>query len=281
MDRSEHEGHGDHWHTLEREQDMVADRWLRRSVEQGKLLETGRPSGPLAEGEAVGIQWSETPLRILSLIAGMPNDDGELGNVLASAYPCADKGIKHRLVIEEVWPWENGIEGWVKAIFPNDAGPSLTFFDTHYYANRHRYQVGAEADFVLAAVAYHAEVAHPEPVFIEKLETIRAMRAGTEREGDDSPIEVRLEGAAILFPTEKFAPDDCEFQVPVKEIETFTLGELDVTRLSVTVLRLDQLDDEDINIDLYVPDHCWGSEERPAVGSDIKGLLWLQGYLAP
>ena len=25
--------------------------------------------------------------------------------------------------------------------------------------------------------------------------------------------------------------------------------------------------------------HCWGSDERPTVGSDVKGLLWLQGHM--
>ena len=277
---SDHQGHGDHWCCIEDDVEKVPTAWLPLAIANGRVIDDRSP-GPLAEGEAIGIEWSETPLRVLTLIAGVADKAGEARNVLASAYPYAVVGTKHRLLIEEIRPWEEGFEGWIKATFPNDAGPSLTFFDTRFYANRDRYKVGAEADFVLAALAYRATVVHPQPVFIEKLETIRAVRAGTEHEGDDSPIEVRLEGAAMLFPRETYSPDDHEFQAPVKDVEIFKLGERRITRLTVTVLRLSDLDDEDINLNLYVDEGRWDTNERPMPGADVQGLLWLQGYLSP
>ncbi len=271
--------HGNHWGCVLEDIESLPDHLLPQIVEQGHVIDDRKP-GPLAEGEAIGITWPETPLRFLSLIGGISDGAGDSANALVSAYPYANRGVKHRLIIEEILPWSNGLEGCLRVTFRNDAGPSLTFFDTRFYANRGRYRVGMEADVVLAGLAYRAEVAHPKPVFIEKLETIRAMRAGTEHEGDDSPIEVRLDGAAILMPRDGAGPDDHEFQAPVKDIETFALDGRRITRLTVTALRLSDLDDEDVDLELYVDEERWGSNERPLPGADVQGLLWLQGYLA-
>jgi hypothetical protein len=49
--------------------------------------------------------------------------------------------------------------------------------------------------------------------------------------------------------------------------------------LTVTVLRLADLDDEDVNLDLYVEEGRWGSNERAVAGADVQGFLWLQGCL--
>jgi hypothetical protein len=134
----------------------------------------------------------------------------------------------------------------------------------------------------LAGLAYFLEVTRPEPIFITNPETIRAMRMNRPVEEGDvdptidlSPIEVRMEGAAILFPREDLSPDDCEFQAPVKEIETFRMNGRDVMRLRCTVMR----SEEDIDIELYATGEALRGT-RPQVGDDVRGMLWLQGHLA-
>lgn len=276
---SEKERHGDHWSCLEENLDALEDSWLRKALEQGHVVDQ-RPNGPLSEGDVVGIAWPDLPLRVLTLIVGERNEAGDLCNVMASAYPWAFEGVSHHLVIDDIQPWESGIGAWVTAGFPDGDGPSLTFFDTRYYANKSHYQVGQEANFVLAAVAYRAEVVHPEPVLIEKLETIRAMRAGTPNEGDDSPIEIQLAGAAMLLPRDDALPGDHEFQGPVKEVEQFELNGRRVMRLALTMVRLLERDDADIDVYLYVDERRWSNDERPTPGTDIRGVFWLQGYFS-
>ncbi len=93
---------------------------------------------------------------------------------------------------------------------------------------------------------------------------------------DTSPIEVRLQGAAILLPCEDLSPDDYNFQASVKEVESFDMDGRRVTRLRCTVLRLKS----DIDIDLYATAAGMREGEQPRIGDDVRGALWLQGYLA-
>lgn len=273
-----YEGHGNHWQCLFDVENGIRD-WLPVMVERGCLIDPRPANDGLGAGEVVGIAYPDTPLRTLSLIVGM-RKNGTMRQVLASAYPFAVKGVRRRLVVEDVIPWQGDIEAWIRTSFPDGDGPELTFFDSRYYANKKRIGVGMEADFILAGMAYFAEVVHPEPILIETPDVIRAMRAGTDRADDPSPVEVRMEGAAILFPREERAPHEYEFQAPVTAVEAFDLLGRRMVRLTVTVARLIDHEDEDVAIDLYVSDHVWGSNERPMPGADVRGLMWLQGYLA-
>lgn len=272
-----HEGHGNHWQCVFEDLQQLM-RLLPTMIECGHFLDDVGKGG-LAEGATVGITWPNTPLRALSLISNV-REGGVSHQHLVSGFPYAAGGLHQRLVIEEIIPWQNGIEAWIKASPPGDDGPSLTFFDTRFYANRHLMKVGLEAEFILAGLAYFAEVAHPEPVVIAKEDTIRAMRAGTAQADDLSPIEIHMEGAAILLPQDDYAPDEYEFQGPVKMIETFNVFDKAVTKLTLTVARLLDAIDSDIDIELFVGDHVWRTDERPLPGEDVRGLLWLQGFLS-
>lgn len=63
-----HQGHGDHWCCIEDDVEKVPAAWLPLAIADGRVIDDRSP-GPLAEGEAIGIEWSETPLRVLTLIA--------------------------------------------------------------------------------------------------------------------------------------------------------------------------------------------------------------------
>ena len=125
-----------------------------------------------------------------------------------------------------------------------------------------------------------AEISHLEPAVITDAEKIRAMR-GPEEASDLSPIEIRFEGGAALFPRADRAPDEYEFLGPVKDVTAFELFEQNITRVTLAIGRRPDADvGDDIDIDLYVADHAWRSSERPQPGSNLRGLMWLQGYLA-
>lgn len=271
-----HQGHGNHWQGIF-DDDALMQHWLPVILEQGRLIEA-RPEGTPAPGTTLGIAWPDLPLCGLSLVSAAPDQAGSR-MVLFSAYPFAAKGTRRRLLVDQIIPWGEGAEAWIKTSSP-DGGPGLTFFDTRFYANRDRLSVGLEAEFILAGLAYFAEVAHPEPILITKPETIRAMRAGTERADDPSPIEVHMAGGATLFPRDQYAPDEYEFQGPVKRVETFELFDRHFTRLTLTVARLLEPNDADIDLDIYLGDHVWRSNERPLPGADVRGIFWLQGCLA-
>src|SRR5690242_8706129 len=58
---------------------------------------------------------------------------------LDTAYPFAAAGVKHRLIIEAIEEWENGIEAVLHVSFD---GAQFAFFDTRYFENKYRHQEG-------------------------------------------------------------------------------------------------------------------------------------------
>ena len=275
------EGHGGHWQCIFEDLSEFV-RLLPTVVEHGRFIDKP-PGSPLEVGASAGIIWPETPLCALALISGVPARAG-VQQELRSAFPYAIRGARHRLLIEDVIPWrESMAEAWVTASLSNGDGPLLTFFETRFYADKWHLSLRTEQEFILAGIAHSAEVVSPQPIFITELEAIRAMRAGTAHEGDSSPIEVHMDGAALLFPRDDLGPEDYEFQGPVKEVEVFEAFGRKITRLTLTVVRLLDADeaDSDIDVELFVSDHAWRSEQRPKPGVDVRGLMWLQGRLAP
>lgn len=276
------EGHGEHWVCLFRDIETTVTAHLPQVVSEGSLLGFAEPAPIMGEATA-GLWWPGQAGRgTLALVAiNAQDEDGTAGNLLMSAYPAVLDGPIQPLTIQEVLPWSNGIEGLVRATFPEDgSGPEIAFFDTLFYLNRDRYRPGLTLPFRLAAFAYWAQVVHPEPVVIDKPEAIEAMRKGTEREGDMSSIEVIMSGAAILFPRDDLSPDDAEAQGPVRAVDHVLWAGVPLTCCWVTVVRLLDREDEDIDIPVFIAPHVWRTGERPEPGNDLQALIWIQGCLA-
>lgn len=139
-----------------------------------------------------------------------------------------------------------------------------------------------EATFELAALAYSVEVIKPKPILITDPAAIHNLRFGDEDSDDTEPVEISLEGAAIFMPQPNLSDDDFSFQAPVGEVEVFNVFDIRFTRMAVTLSRMSDDDgkDRDFNIDLYAAEGVWHSSARPMPGTDVSGLLWLQGRLA-
>ena len=74
-------------------------------------------------------------------------------------------------------------------------------------------------------------------------------------------------------------PDDYQFRGVVKEAEGLGFFERSAWRYRITVLRLDE-GDTDVDIDVYVLDENIRDSQGPAIGGDIRGVLWLQGFVS-
>jgi hypothetical protein len=133
------EGHGDHWSCIEKDVGRLISNWLPVILANGQPADPRERSSdghvrPLAKDEAVGITFPQTDLRALALL-GIGRDEGDDPHYLVlSAYPFAARGVHHRLTIENISPCQAGLEAWIEAGW--NEGPSVTFFDTRYYANR-------------------------------------------------------------------------------------------------------------------------------------------------
>ena len=274
------EGHGDHWGCFGDVSRALAELLpVAIAHSDGDIFvdkdfqvphpQTGEPA------KVFSLANPGTDLRPLALLGSGPDS-----NEVWSAYPFAKRGTRHRLVIDDIEVWGNGIEARIQATFA-DAAP-VGFFDTLFHVNSCSYEVGKEYTFSLAGVAYSVEVIKPDPIRITDPEAVERQRQIWEHVGqelaltEDGAVEFRLEGAAILLPIEGWDIDEYQFHGPVREVSSFRLERWTIHAIRVPVMVVD---DQDFDIILYVADTCLkGPPPRP--GDDIRGTMWLQGYLA-
>lgn len=250
-------GHGDHWGCIFRavEQDAII------SLIQDVVAEDTRPAGFQAPGGGAAYRSKSASVRVVVLV---------VGDTLESAYPESQLGTEWPIVINEIVPWSNGIEAQISG---ECHGASISFFDTRYYENRHKYKVGREYNFLMSAFAYIVGLAPDAEVEIE---------AGTK---------VSLKGARAYMPANIGSNPDAEidefwFHSPIESATSET--EIGGRRLHAFPITMALPNDFEMSLTLYAADHNIDTglgnldPERLRGGEevDLEGYLWLQGYLS-
>lgn len=243
-------GHGDHWGCVFRsvEQDALVE-LIREVVES----DTEREKFP-AVGGGAAYRSAERPVRVCVLVA----DD-----TLQSAYPDAAGGLVWPIVVREIVPWRNGFEGQITG---ECYGAAVSFFDTHFYANKDRYRIDEQYNFHMSAFAYSVNRAPDEEVEIAP---------GTR---------VSLKGARAYMPANMGSNqgadiDEFWFHSPLEAAPTEI--EFAGRRLWVLPVTMALPDRFDMSVPLYTAEHALDApacELQPE--DDLEGYLWLQGYLA-
>ncbi len=203
---------------------------------------------------------------------------GDSRSYLHTAFPVASSGKRHRVRVVGAHESSFGLEARITAEL-GDA--TITFFEPYYALNADRYRPGAELEIMLAGIVYAMQIPDPS-------QTITHPEIG----------EVHLSGAAILLPVKDSdfdtlpsngfglayilessgpGPDDYNFRGPVKAIKSIEFLGRPAKCMTATLLRMNE-GDVDIDVDLYALDENIHSGENPELGSDITGVLWLQGF---
>lgn len=247
--------HASRWAMLVEHDEMLYGNWLTSILQASPA--------PAVNQMTALVSPPEAPLATMLMATGVESDDGVPQTVGLTAFPFAVAGARHRLIIREVTPWEGDMEGWLTVSVPA-CDTAFTFFDTHFVTNRQRYVVGAEADFILGALAYN--------LFVDDRSQV-SMRG------------VSLAGAIMSTPVQddEGGPDDHHFFAPaLGPAEPVTMGPFSLTRVPITFMEPPTQDDIDrlLTLPLYVPDRAWRDERRPQAGDDLTGTLWLHGRLA-
>lgn len=275
VDALEDHFHGDHWAVLEAEAvefcsllpEIVAGGVLRDPFEVPRLYL------PPEEPHGINLTW---PVPREGVVVAVRIGRGEDPNEVMGVYPRIQLGTQHRVAIERVYPWEGLVEGQIEAILGDAV---VTFFDVFYATHKWCYRAGREYEFILTGLAYDCRVVDSEPMAIRDPEAVRVFAEASGRPGDGgSPVEIQTRGMAMLLPLAKGDRDDYQFQGPVKEVTATDFLGRAVWRLRVTVLRR-LADNADIDLDVYAAPRCFPEDRPPRVGDDVRGVLWLQGYL--
>jgi len=245
-------GHGDHWGCV------------LRALDEGKLVDylvgvTQKDDHPETFGttrKGLVFRSEEGPLRTCVIV---------MSGVLASAYPEVQDGAVWPILVQEIIPWANGIEGQISG---SAYGAVVRFFDTRFYKNADKYTVGETYNFKMGALAYTLGHA-PE----------------TEAESDIG-ARVSFKGASAYMPAASGGPgseeaeiDDYWFHSPLEgePSETSLAGQ----RLTAYPIIMAIPNDFELHVSAYAADHVLAPDmalARPE--DDLQGFLWLQGHLA-
>ena len=241
-------GHGDHWGCVLRaaEQDELLA-FISRVIGEAQGPQMFQAAGAGMAVHAPGDRLSATVLTV---------DDG-----LVSAYPEAVEGDTWSIIVSEVIPWANGIEG---QIVGECYGAKIAFFDTRFYANRRKYRVGETYNFQMSAFAYMVG------------------RAADAEYESDMGAKVSLRGAHAYMPAnlsnDTADLDDYWFHSPL-EAEPYN-AQLAGKRLTVYPIIVAIPEHIEMHLDLYAAAHTRTLDlANIQPGDDLEGFLWLQGRL--
>lgn len=311
LDEDKAGGHGSRWAVFDEDVSEFIDRWIAVALEDStpvaysrideagieNLIHGGEPmgmtllySGKQAAGRRFGF---------MSLIERTTDENtGEPCNQFCSGYPFFGEGRELEAEVERVSLYPNRLEAEIQL---NLASGGIVFaFDPLFWQNRALYRANEFYLFSVASMAYliqpapQAEHVIDDPLEIRKF---RARSAWAEKYGvwsqedeeeslaewkpqspeDLKPIRFDMSRMSMLVPVGKGEPGDAQFQGEVVHVEPNSVKFLEVNfwRVDVIVMR----DEGDFTLPIYVAEHLFENNWRPAVGDYVVGAAWVQAYV--
>ena len=269
-------GHGDHREALYATGDYVEK--IPRDFQEARLVGSAdcvdvQNSTDRTE-KVLCFRWGSD--RLVNQILAVTNSPDK--NVaLFSAYPVVLDGALTDVTVTKIEPWEYGIEGWVEGSVTN-AGASICFFDTMYFAGTDTVPEGAVVSYQLAGLAYSLRPIELRSFEISEgplweMEKQRRLDEGESPEEASRPVELHMTGAAIFLPRSGDSRDEAEFQGVIDAIDTFEHDGQKVYRLEMELMRPG---DEKFRVPVYASERVLDGYV-PRLGDDLQGVMWLQG----
>lgn len=271
-------GHGNHWGTLYNVDEYVKDKLARDC--QDSTLVCRHPcmdvKGNSERSEEVAcLRHGNERFANQVLIVSDASDDSRF---LFSGYPVALDGVVQSITVDQVTPWEYGIEGWIHAKV-TDAQISVSFFDTMYFAGTEQVHPGDQVDVALAGLAYWLRPIQMRSFEIKEgpmwqMERERRLKDGESEKEASRPVEIHMTGASIFLPKGGDEnPDDAQFQGVIDALDSFEHDGQHIYRMEMVVMRPD---DEEFRIAVFASEYVLDGYV-PRLGEDVEGILWLQG----
>jgi len=274
--------HGDHWEAIEGDAEKTVTHILPYAIEHGKVagkseFDCTGDDGVVRREKAFGLVHGEMPLRYFALICSN-SGAAEPCNSVYSFYPFCASGITHRLTIEKLHPWENGVEGVVQA--STESGALIWFFDPYFFKDKDTYQVGQSYNICLGALAMALQppTQHEIVVTSGPIIEIERKRALEEDPAADvskiTSVTFGLDNCSFCMPSE-MNPDEASYRGMADEVGYFELEKSGIYRIKTAIMRPE---DSPVEIYLYasesvLKDYC------PKAGDNLEGNIWLQGYI--
>jgi hypothetical protein len=214
---------------------------------------TVRPNefGPPAAGEPSGylLHWPAHQSGLSTII----RSDGEgQQNSLQAVFPFSCDGTSYLCRLVEIILFNNRLEAQLKVMAGENEELELTFYDSHYLADRVVYREAGVYQFILRAFAYFFEA--------------QAVSA------DD-------DGLWALFNRSELGADHYEVHGPVRSVTGLSEPLLGQKTWRVEIVIGRSAADEDQLLDIFLTQKVLGKGRLPAVGDNARAVVWLQGHL--
>ena len=275
-------GHGNHWECIQKPAQDAIKHFIPAIIAGGKVGKSIHREGLWFDRK---LPSTET---VVSMVMGNKSfgtmalsvtDSAEKTIVLYSAYPVALKGGKQHLRLTEIRDWGNEIEAVL--VGENEDGIEIAFFDTKYFANRDRYQIGETYDFRIAGVIYKARCTNDETIENTDQKRIAEFNEGFSDEperlpdGTLAPIIIHYAGCTGYAGISEDYPEDAEFYCVIGKVVEFDLEGI----------RMFQITPKSGDKKVPLPGMIFGAASMfkdgyiPKAGDSIGGGLWTQGFL--
>ncbi len=199
-------------------------------------------------------------------------------NNLSSMFPYHQSGMQHRIILDHVIVWENGVEAQIEARLGLGL---ITFYDSHYLINRAHYETEKTYEFILTAIVYYAKFTDNQKFNITHSdELIQNLNKLNLEYSIAKEMTVNTQGAAMLLPLSKGDEDEYQFSGTITKVEPLKeiLGQTGWW-VDATLMRDNKNEDKPIDFRMMITQRAWSETSEPCVGKDITGTFWLQGRL--
>lgn len=287
QETEEEENHfrGSHWESFYDESDEALLN-VQAVLDSGTMDFFSADCLPQHTSLIAGIEWPQRvfycsgPLATYGMRVVIHEREGQLQ--VKALFPYVGHGLQYPVVLENVVVWPGGVEAQIDVTV---GSVPITFFDCRYGERRNWYQKEGKFDFVLSAIAYGCKPAGEDFVdFATPLHVWEAV-GGT----GDPPQELSLQGAAIMFPVDEWDRHDYRFRAPVQHVEEVEMLDQKAWLVTARIAQFHgMLESSDgsapegrewFDLPIVVTAKAWDHDSPPEVGQDVKGTLWMQGYL--
>lgn len=266
----------------------------RHNLEQ--LISQGEPAGfGLLH---TGLPTDESRNGLMMVFERGKNEvDGELSNILRSAFPLFGDGNEVVATVSRLFLFPNRLEARLELCLAD--GGMIEPFDPLFWLHRGMYREGEIYRFSVAAMAYGMGAPPEVEHVIDDEDSIRrfhARQAWMEQHGtwsredeeaslavwqpqspeDLEPIRISVGEAAMLVGANSGAADNAMYQGEAVRVipRALRMMGVDFWRVDAVVIRAR----EDFVLPIYVAEHLFEGDWRPEVGQYVFGKLWLQAY---
>lgn len=274
--------HGNHWDCVLSDPEKDFSATITTALENGELVGQNETDYSLDEDKSkkthgkvfeLGyLNRHDDSLSVRILIAAL-----EDSNQVISMYPVVKDGALFSLKITEIKEWNNGLEGWITAEFPDEK--EITFFDADYGLNKDKYEIGKNYNFIIGALSYVATEPETKGFKLEGQEAID-FKAKTgeapdyDENGNVKPVEFSTENLCSFMQGFN-APDEAEYITVVDEVKSAKALGNSFWKFNIIYRGFET---EDILIPTFVLKNDKNKKLNKA--SQIQGIVWLTGYLA-